>query len=84
MRLVPKSNGTEGDNFPLVNFQIVKTALVILGRFSKNENNIANETIFPIDKMIMKSNFYLLFYQKDYGLKCLSTANGQSHCLPRK
>ena len=34
--------------------------------------------------MFEKSNFYLLYYQKDYGHKRLSTTNGKSYCLPRK
>jgi hypothetical protein len=34
--------------------------------------------------MIEKSNFYLLSYQKDYGYKHLSTADGKSYRLPRK
>jgi hypothetical protein len=49
-----------------------------------SKNNIANEMIFPIDEVIGKLNFYLLYYQKDYGLKCLSTTNGQSYYLPGK
>ena len=34
--------------------------------------------------MFEKSNFYLLYYQKDYGHKRLSTTNGKSYCLFRK
>lgn len=32
--------------------------------FFKNKNNIANTRIFPIDEMIVKSNFHLLYYKK--------------------
>jgi hypothetical protein len=52
--------------------------------FQKNENNIANEIIFPIDKMIRKSNFYVLYYQKDYGHKRISTTNGKIRYSSRK